>query len=198
MVKITMAFVNNFLNSLTIPVGELAKWLEREHNIPLEVTISKWNTITGINVVIEEDKSFSCENVDDQTINIKTGNADTTNLCQHVFKVGPRKGQQCTTKTRNGSEKCGAHKKVASPKEKKAEKNSEKKSKKEKKEPTNKKFTSPEFVPTSDSESETSEPITKKNGEKKPTKVVKKKIPYSDSEHSDVSENDEDEFDLKF
>jgi hypothetical protein len=36
-----MAFVNDFLKSLAIPVSNLADWLEKEHNIPTIETIKR-------------------------------------------------------------------------------------------------------------------------------------------------------------
>ena len=113
-----MTFVNDFLKSVAMPIGQLAKWLEQEHQVPVESTIEKWNELTGMKVTMNED-SVDCEEVEEQTINIKkkksntpacrVGDLDST-LCQHVFIAGNRKGQQCATKPKGGNDRCSAHK----------------------------------------------------------------------------------------
>lgn len=121
----TMNIVNVFLKSLTIPVADLAKWLEEEHQIPIQDTITKWNELTHMQVVIDnEDNSITCQTVVDQTVQIeKTTNQQKSRLnpvlCQHVFIVGTRKGQQCTTKPKSGNNRCGAHKSKAEKSKKK-------------------------------------------------------------------------------
>lgn len=106
-----MAFVNNFLKALTMPIGDLAKWLEEEHQVPAADTIEKWNELTGMKVTMEEDNSVDCEDVEDQTINIEKNQKIVTNtlVCQHVFLTGLRKGQQCTIRPKDG-DRCSAHK----------------------------------------------------------------------------------------
>jgi hypothetical protein len=116
-----MTFVNNFMKTLSIPIGALAQWLETEHQVPVSSTIEKWNELTGMKVTIDEN-STGCEEVVDQTIVIgskKPVTADTTTLngtmldpllCQHVFIAGQRKGQQCCTKPKGGKDRCSAHK----------------------------------------------------------------------------------------
>ncbi len=114
-----MAFVNDFMRTLALPIADLAKWLEVEHQISVSITIAKWNELTGMKVTVDEN-SASCDNVEDQTINVKKvvkKAADTTNaaeldpiLCQHVFIAGQRKGQQCSTKPKGGKDRCSAHK----------------------------------------------------------------------------------------
>ena len=105
-----MAFVNNFLKNLTMPLGDLAKWLEEEHQVPVVDTIEKWNELTGMNVTIGDDEAFDCEDVVDQTIDLNKKELDA-NVCQHVFRTGNRKGQQCTIKPKGGSDRCSAHRK---------------------------------------------------------------------------------------
>lgn len=106
-----MAFVNNFLKALTMPIGDLAKWLEEEHQVPAADTIEKWNELTGMKVTMEDDNSVDCEDVEDQTINIEKKQKIVTNtlVCQHVFLVGLRKGKQCTIRPKDG-DRCSAHK----------------------------------------------------------------------------------------
>jgi hypothetical protein len=105
-----MAFVNDFLKSLAIPVCDLADWLEKDHNIPIIETIKKWNEITGMKVTTDK----NCKEVVDQTVSVVRSNqksaSSNLNQCQHVFLVGNRKGQQCSTKPKGGNNKCCAHK----------------------------------------------------------------------------------------
>ena len=61
-----MTFVNNFLSTLALPIGDLARWLEAEHHVPLSTTIGKWNELTGMKVTVEEN-SVGCGAVEDQT-----------------------------------------------------------------------------------------------------------------------------------
>lgn len=113
-----MSFVNDFLKSVAMPIGDLAKWLEEEHQVPAVSTIEKWNELTGMKVTIDEN-SIDCEEVEDQTINIKKKKSNSPSptvehldsiLCQHIFIAGNRKGQQCTTKPKGGNDRCSAHK----------------------------------------------------------------------------------------
>lgn len=126
-----MSLLNDFLKSLTMPVGDLAKWLYEEHQVPVNDTIAKWNSLTGMKITIEEDV-VNCEEVADQTIAIKNKNQNVNNiqldpnniqldpkLCQHIFIAGKRRNQQCTTKPKGGNDRCSAHKakpKVITPK----------------------------------------------------------------------------------
>jgi len=157
----TMAFVNNFLKTLAIPLGDLAKWLEEEHNVPVLSTIEKWNEISGMNVTIN-DTGATCADVENQIITIGSKTVvksavstplDST-LCQHVFIAGNRKGQQCNIRPKKGNDRCSAHKK---------------------KQPK-----SPEIVVESDSEAETSKPVPKPV----PKNVVKAKKSDSEAETS--------------
>ena len=121
-----MAFVNNFMKTLTMPIGELAKWLEENHNVPMNLTIEKWNDITGMNVSVDE-SGFNCSDVIDQTIVIGKGEKATKkkqkrvvppppstldpSLCQHIFMAGQRRNTQCNIKPKNGNTKCSSHNK---------------------------------------------------------------------------------------
>jgi hypothetical protein len=102
-----MAFVNDFLKSLAMPIGDLAKWLEEEHQVPVKTTIEKWNELTGMNITTSGDVD-----VVDQTINIdkKKNSGLDPKTCQHVFIAGKRKNQQCTTKPKGGNDRCSSHK----------------------------------------------------------------------------------------
>jgi hypothetical protein len=105
-----MAFVNDFLKSLAMPIGDLAKWLEEEHQVPVKTTIEKWNELTGMNITTSGD----VDDVVDQTINIDKKKNSPSGLdpktCQHVFIAGKRKNQQCTTKPKGGNDRCSSHK----------------------------------------------------------------------------------------
>jgi outer membrane biosynthesis protein TonB len=160
-----MAFVNNFLKALTMPIGDLAKWLEEEHRVPAADTIEKWNELTGMKVTMEEDNSVDCEDVEDQTINIEKNRKIVTNtlVCQHVFLTGLRKGQQCTIRPKDG-DRCSAHK------------NKEKKEPKPKKEHKPRKNQSKEIIEEEDEKSDS-------DSEQPPKKETK--VPDSDGEESE-------------
>jgi hypothetical protein len=53
-----MTFVHNFLKNIALPIGDLARWLEIEHKIPLSTTMEKWNELTGMKITT--DNSSSC------------------------------------------------------------------------------------------------------------------------------------------
>lgn len=194
-----MAFVNDFLKSLAMPIGDLAKWLEEEHRVPVSDTIEKWNELTGMQVVVNNNTT-TCEEVEEQTVNIGKKNVPKNNAlipttCQHVFIAGNRKGQQCTTKPKGGNDRCSAHKiKVKKGGQSNSDDEPAAQVKTLKKRPV-KKIKSKEIVKT-DSESE-----TKKNprsmfdtdSEEETETVVpvtkpKKKIPISDSESESEDE----------
>lgn len=173
-----MAFVNNFLKNLTMPLGDLAKWLEEEHQVPVVDTIEKWNELTGMNVTIGDDEAFDCEDVVDQTIDLNKKELDA-NVCQHVFRTGNRKGQQCTIKPKGGSDRCSAHRKKD---EKEDKPKKEKKPKKGRKQAV-KNLPSKEFL---DSEDESD---LKKEVPPKPVKS-KKKAPKNDSDADESERQD--------
>jgi len=175
-----MAFVNDFLKSLAMPIGDLAKWLEEEHQVPVDSTIAKWNELTGMEVVVDGD-SVTCEDVEDQTINInKKKGASTAALnsttCQHVFIAGNRKGQQCTTKPKGGNDRCSAHK-IKAKKNNSSDSDTKKATKKSPKKVV-KNLKSKEIV---DTESES-------DGEPEPVTKPKKKIPPSSGSESESEE----------
>lgn len=190
-----MALINNFLKSLAMPVGDLAKWLEEEHQIPVAETISKWNELTGMQISIDEDGSADCEEVEDQTININNnkkvgkptlgGGKLDPKLCQHVFVAGGRKGQQCTTKPKGGkSDRCSAHKIKAKKSDSDSDVSKPKKVVKKvvKKAPKKQVKTDSENESknSSDEESEVETAVKPKQ---------QKKIPKSDSENEDSDKN---------
>lgn len=179
-----MAFVNDFLKSLAMPIGDLAKWLEEEHQVPVSDTIEKWNELTGMQVVVNNNTT-TCEEVEEQTVNIGKKNVPKNNAliptkCQHVFIAGNRKGQQCTTKPKGDNDRCSAHKiKVKKGGQSNSDDEPAAQVKTLKKRPV-KKIKSKEIIKTgSDSEEETVVPVTK----------PKKKIPISDSESESEDEN---------
>lgn len=200
-----MALINNFLKSLAMPVGDLAKWLEEEHQISVIETISKWNELTGMQISIDEDGSVDCEEVEDQTININnkkvgkptlaTGKLDPK-LCQHVFVAGGRKGQQCTTKPKGGkSDRCSAHKIKAKKSDSDSDANTPKKQVKKVVKKQVKKAPKKQ-VKTDDSENEAKNSSDEEESEVETAVKPKqqKKIPKSDSENeeSDKDHSDSD------
>jgi hypothetical protein len=165
-----------------MPVGDLAKWLYEEHQVPVNDTIAKWNSLTGMKITIEEDV-VNCEEVVDQTIAIKNKNQNVNiqlnpKLCQHIFIVGKRRNQQCTTKPKGGNDRCSAHKAKpktitpkAAPKKKKAYYSNEEEDVPDSDVPDS--DVPDSDVPDSDDEEKGSE-VTVKTSEEEP-KVEKKK-----------------------
>jgi hypothetical protein len=183
-----MTFVNNFLKTLAIPIGDLANWLEAEHHIPASATIDKWNELTGMKVTIDEN-STSCEELDNQIVNVNkkpsrlattcNGNLLDPQLCQHVFIAGHRKGQQCSTKPKGGKDRCSAHK-LKIPKTTNID-TSELEPKK-----SIKSSKSKETIQSDSEDDDFSEPARKVP---LPKKKLEKKVPLSsDSEDDDFSE----------
>jgi len=140
-----MAFINDFLRTLALPVSELAKWLETEHQVPVTLTIEKWNELTGMKVIVDVDNQIvDCEDMEGQTIRIpkKTAidlvddalvamdvalkgakkeiksNQPILNpkKCQHVYVSGYHKGEQCKVYPTEGWTLCAAHRKGRLPK----------------------------------------------------------------------------------
>jgi hypothetical protein len=213
-----MSLLNDFLKSLTMPIDDLAKWLYEEHQVPVNDTIAKWNSLTGMKITIEEDV-VNCEEVADQTIAIKNKNQNVNNiqldpkLCQHIFITGKRRNQQCTTKPKGGNDRCNAHKAKAktspitspkvAPKKKKAyysskeeedvESEAEVEKKDEEKEPEVPVKKSPQkSVFDTDSEEEEEPKVEKKKKKAIKKSPPKKKVPdhcASDSE-SKISQSD--------
>jgi hypothetical protein len=112
-----MALIMEIMKTIAQPIGELTMWLEKTYNVPSSETIAKWHSLTGMNITIK-DTSASCEPVD--TMDVPTIKATKTtkknipktkDLCQHIFVVGAKAGEQCTTKPKGGATHCSAHKK---------------------------------------------------------------------------------------
>jgi hypothetical protein len=180
-----MAFINDFLKSLAMPIGDLAKWLEEEHQVPVKTTIEKWNELTGMNITTSGD----VDDVVDQTINIDKNNSPSgldPKTCQHVFIAGKRKNQQCTTKPKGGNDRCSSHKN----KVKKGESDPETPKKKQVK----KVVKSKETVQT-DSESEDDAPVKKSvfdaDTEEEPKQVTRPQKKISSSSESESESDDE-------
>jgi hypothetical protein len=177
-----MAFVNDFLKSLAIPVCDLANWLEKEHNIPTVETIKKWNEITGMKVTTDK----NCQEIVDQIVAVRPNQKSASssaelnpNQCQHVFLVGNRKGQQCSTKPKGGNSKCCAHKN----KPKKTDANRSDSDVRDNDKKFKKKTLSKSEV-DDDSESDT----TEKQPPPKQHRKMNKKIPLSSDDSTDDDE----------
>jgi hypothetical protein len=111
-----MALIMEIMKTIAQPIGEFTMWLEKTYNVPSSETIAKWHSLTGMNITIK-DTSASCEPVD--TMDVPTTKATKTtkknipktkDLCQHIFVVGAKAGEQCTTKPKGGATHCSAHK----------------------------------------------------------------------------------------
>lgn len=163
-----MSLVNDFIQLLTCNVDEFAKWLEEHHNVPKDSVIEKLNDLTGLSLS-NENNSIVCADIQDPEIVIRRSGTTVPYLCQYVFKIGTRKGQQCTKKPKDMAPYCSSHK------EKKMEENGEEKPKKKNKNVIQKTPKSKEFVDTSEDEAkETKAP--------KKSKSKKSKKPESDSD----------------
>jgi outer membrane biosynthesis protein TonB len=184
-----MAFVNTFMKNLSLSIGDLAKWLEEQHQVPTAEIINKWNDLTGMNIVLDEN-DVDVEDVGHVAVSVNRSKSNKKNLtCKHVFINGKRRGQQCVIKPKGGAEFCSSHKIKA--KDASSFESSEDEAKKQPKKPTKPTKTtktdnkskektkakkSPETVPTSDSDSEP-EPQEKTKSKKSP-----KTVPTSDSD----------------
>lgn len=111
-----MTLIMEIMKTIAQPIGELTMWLEKTYRVPSSETIAKWHSLTGMNITIK-DTSASCEPVD--TMDVPTTKATKTtkknipktkDLCQHIFVVGTKTGEQCTTKPKGGATHCSAHK----------------------------------------------------------------------------------------
>lgn len=109
-----MALIMEIMKTIAQPIGELTMWLEKTYNVPSSETIAKWHSLTGMNITIK-DTSASCEPVDTMDVpttkTTKKNIPKTKDLCQHIFVVGAKAGEQCTTKPKGGATHCSAHKK---------------------------------------------------------------------------------------
>jgi hypothetical protein len=148
----------------------------------------------------------NCEEVADQNVTISLASASNqkvsgppivSGLCQHIFLVGNRKGQQCTTKPKGGNNKCCAHKtKVKKTDANRSDSDASSKNKYRKKiisksecdseSDEKKKVPGHKKVSLSEDSTDEDEQQTKKVQDKK---QQRKKVPLSLSEHS----TDEDE-----
>lgn len=181
-----MTLIMEIMKTIAQPIGELTMWLEKTYSVPSSETIAKWHSLTGMNITIK-DTSASCEPVD--TMNVPTTKATKTtkknipktkDLCQHIFVVGAKTGEQCTTKPKGGATHCSAHK----------PKNSVVKDKTAKKE----RVKSAEKIDSdfdADTEEEKEEVKPKKNKPEKPKKVEKK--PKKAVVDSDFGPSDDEE-----
>jgi hypothetical protein len=188
-----MAFVNTFMKNLSLSIGDLAKWLEEQHQVPTAEIINKWNGLTGMNIVLDEN-GVDVEDVGHVAVSVNRSKSNHGLTCKHVFINGKRRGQQCAIRPKGGAEFCSSHKtkdsedeakKPKKPKPKKTDNKSKEKTK-AKKSPK-----SPKTVPTSDSDSEPEpkpqkkkkSPEPKKKSEPEPQKKKSSKtVPDSDSE----------------
>jgi hypothetical protein len=109
------SIMNEFAKALMKPICEMAEWLQKEHSIPVKDTIDKWNELSGMKVVLNDDATYQCQEEpavevnlhqeEDVKVMVRQG------LCKHVFAVGKRKGQRCPTKPKCGNDYCSSHKK---------------------------------------------------------------------------------------
>ena len=108
-----MTLIMEIMKTIAQPIGELTMWLEKTYSVPSSETIAKWHSLTGMNITIK-DTSASCEPVDTMDVpttkTTKKNIPKTKDLGQHIFVVGVKTGEQCTTKPKVGATHCSAHK----------------------------------------------------------------------------------------
>jgi hypothetical protein len=188
-----MALIMEIMKTIAQPIGELTMWLEKTYNVPSSETIAKWHSLTGMNITIK-DTSASCEPVD--TMDVPTTKATKTtkknipktkDLCHHIFVVGAKTGEQCTTKPKGGATHCSAHK----PKSVVKDKTTKTKAKKERVKSVEK-IDSDFDADTEEEKVEVKEEVKpKKNKPEKPKKVEKK--PKKAVVDSDFGPSDDEE-----
>jgi hypothetical protein len=192
-----MALIMAIMKTIAQPISELTVWLEETYNVPSSETIAKWHLLTGMNITIK-DTSVACEPVD--TIDVPTTKTTTKtmkkniprtkDLCQHIFVVGAKAGEQCTTKPKGGATHCSAHKPKNSIVKDKTTKTKAKKEKVKSVEKIDSDFD----ADTDEEKVEVKEEVEpKKNKTEKSSKKVEKKpkraVVDSDFDHSDNEEN---------
>ena len=203
-----MPLMNDFIQILTSNVDVFTKWIEETHNVPGDVVITKWNDLTGMNLVKTDDDTVICEDEISSEISIQRPGTLIPHLCQHVFKIGSRAGQQCSKKPKGNAVKCCSHKnqddkiEKETKKVKETPKKTETKKVKEKaetKKVTPKKVTpkkvTPKKVtkkvketPKSSNESDSEVQSTKK-------KVTKRKVKESPPKEKNLSDSSDSDFD---
>jgi hypothetical protein len=107
-----MALIMDFAKTIAQPIGELAVWLEETYNVDRTQVSQKWSELTGMKLVIqdEEEDAVGTVSAAGRRSASVSSTASSKAACKHVFMVGEKKGQQCTTKPKNGAEYCSAHK----------------------------------------------------------------------------------------
>jgi hypothetical protein len=133
-----MSLINDFMQLLSSNIDVFTKWAEDQHNIPRDVVITKWNDLTGMNLVEQDNNELVYTHEEEQEICVQRPGIKP-HLCQHIFKIGARKGEQCSKKPKGNAIKCSSHRQSKSGDEKEPKKNSKKEPKKNsKKEPKKK------------------------------------------------------------
>lgn len=182
--------MTDFIQILTSNIDTFAKWIEETHNIPNDVVITKWNDLTGMNLIITDDNTTVCEDEEPSEIFIQRPGTLVPYLCQHVFKIGNRAGQQCSKKPKGNATKCCSHKdqesKTKKTETKKVTKTPKKVTETKKVTKTPKKVTKETNSSDSDSEVADSEvESTKKVTRRKVKKSKEKNFSDSDSNSSE-------------
>ena len=110
-----MALIMEIMQTIAQPINELALWFEKTYNIDPKETITKWHELTGM-VIMVDDGKVNTEEVRSLDIpppirkSKKIPKNKEGSLCNHVYKVGVKAGEQCSTKPKNGADYCSAHK----------------------------------------------------------------------------------------
>lgn len=177
-----MALITEIMQTIAQPISELAMWLDETYQIDIDLTISKWFELTGMNITVkngeishEEIQSITVGSTKSPRLNKKI--PKTKDVCQHIFLSGQKTGEQCTTKPKNGATYCSAHRPKTSVKSTKTSK---------KKEVKQTEKIASEFASDSEEDKLKTVKEPKKSKKEKTVKKVKKTSGDTSLEESDI------------
>jgi len=116
-----MTLVMEISKIIAQSASELFVWLEETYNISIDETAAKWSELTGMNITIRDGsepelKSAKVTKKSESKVKkipkIKDTKDLDVHLCQHMFQIGAKAGEQCSKKPKYGSF-CTAHTKKA-------------------------------------------------------------------------------------
>jgi hypothetical protein len=109
-----MTLVMEISKIIAQSASELFVWLEETYNINIDETAAKWSELTGMNITIRDGSEPELKNAKVVKNKVKkipkikdTKDLDV-HLCQHMFQIGAKAGEQCSKKPKYGSF-CTAH-----------------------------------------------------------------------------------------
>lgn len=117
-----MTLVMEISKIIAQSASELFVWLEETYNINIDETAAKWSELTGMNITIRSGSEPELKNAKvtknkseskgKKIPKIKDNKDLDAHLCQHMFQIGAKAGEQCSKKPKDGSF-CTAHTKKA-------------------------------------------------------------------------------------